>query len=94
MELNKDLVKHLAKTARLNLTPGEIEEFLPQLKEILEAFSELSEIDTKDIEPSYQPLNFKNKLREDLDGKCLKQKEALKNTKNKKNGYFKGPKVV
>lgn len=94
MEINKQLIEHVAEVARLKLTNQEIEKFLPQLKEILEAFSKIDEIDTKNTEPSFQPVEIKNVWRADKPEPSLSQEEALKNTEHKQDGYFKGPKAV
>ena len=80
--------------ARINLTEQEVEKFVPQFKEILEAFSKLDEVDVKSVEPSFQPVELKNALREDKIESSLAQEQALKNSKNTKDGYFKGPKAV
>jgi aspartyl-tRNA(Asn)/glutamyl-tRNA(Gln) amidotransferase subunit C len=94
MKLDKSLIKHVAEVARLNLTEQEIKEFLPQLKEILDAFSKIQEVDTDNVKPSYHAVEMKNALREDKPKKCLDNETALKNTEHKKEGYFKGPKVI
>ena len=64
------------------------------MKEILETLSKIQEVDTKNTIPSYHAVDIKNALREDSPKKSISQDEALKNTKNKKDGYFLGPKVV
>ena len=94
MKIDTELIKHVAEVSRLNLTNQEINEFLPQLKEILDAFSEIQKADTKNIEPSYHAVPLKNSLRDDKLGKCLDNKTALENSPNTKDGYFKGPRVV
>ena len=94
MKINKDLILKVAKNARLNLTESEVDEFLPQFKEILDTFSKISEINVKHIKASFQPIEIKNAVREDKIETCLTQEEALKNTQHKSNGYFKGPKVI
>ena len=91
MKIDKELITHVAKVSRLNLTKKETDEFLPQLKEILNAFSEIQEVETKNTKPSYHSVELKNALREDIPGKCLDVKTALKNTKNKKDNYFVDP---
>ena len=58
MEINKELVRHVAEVARLKLTEEEVETFVPQFKEILDLFSELDKIDTEGIEPSFRRLSF------------------------------------
>jgi len=93
-KIGKEFLLKVAENARLNLSNSEIKKFLPQLEEILKAFSKLDEIKNLKEEPSFQPLPLKNIFREDKTEKCLSQETALKNTKHKKDGYFKGPKVV
>lgn len=94
MKLNRELIEHVAEVARLNLSKKEIDKFLPQLKDILEVFSKIEKVNTKNIKPSFQPVELKNMMREDEEEDSLSQEEALSNTKHKKDGYFKGPKVV
>lgn len=94
MEVNKELLENVAKVARLKLSENEIEEFIPQVKEILDSFQILNEINTDNVKPSFQPVPIKNKLREDIPKDSLSVKEALKNTTQKQNNYFKGPKAV
>lgn len=94
MRIDKELVEKVAKNARLKLTESEIKEFLPQLKEILEHFSEIKNAPTSNLKPSFQPIEIKNITREDVPKKGLTQQEALQNTKHKQDGYFKGPKTI
>jgi aspartyl-tRNA(Asn)/glutamyl-tRNA(Gln) amidotransferase subunit C len=94
MKVDKELIENVARVARLKLTSKEIEKFIPQLKEILNAFSELDKVDTKSVEPSFQPVEIKNVTRSDEPGTCIDQEKALENTEHKKDGYFKGPKAV
>ena len=94
MKVNKELIEHIASLARLKLTEKEIKKFLPQLKEILDAFSKLDELNTKNVKSSFHPVELKNFMREDKAGKCLSVEEALSNTKHKKDSYFKGPRAV
>ena len=94
MKLDKELIEKVASVARLNLKESEIKKFLPQLKDILNALSKIDEIKTDKVKPSFQPVELKNRMREDKKGKCLTQEEALSNTEHKKDGYFKGPRAV
>ena len=94
MRVDGELIKHVAEVARLNLTDAEIKKFVPQLKEILTAFSEIDKVDTGNVKPSFQPVELKNVMREDKAGLSLTQEEALRNAWHKKDGYFKGPRAV
>ncbi len=95
MRVDEELIRHVAKVARLNLSEGEIKKFVPQFKEILESFEILNEVDVKDTKMSIQPIEIRNILREDTPKEGFTQSEALMLSKNnKKEGYFKGPKAV
>ena len=94
MKVDRELINHVAGLARLKLTDSEINKFLPQLKEILDAFSKLDEVNTDNAKPSFQPVELKNFMREDKVEPCLSQEKALGNSSHKKDGYFKGPKAV
>lgn len=93
MNINKELLSRIAKNARLELTDSEKKEFENQLNDVLESFNKLDGLDTKNTEPSFHPIKINPTYREDSITKCLTQEEALLNTKHKKDGFFKGPKV-
>lgn len=92
--IDEKTVKRVAEIARLNLTPAELKGFSKELAEVLLHFRKLRRLDTGKVEPTFQPVDVRNVTREDAPGKCLSQKEALANAKNKERGFFKGPKVV
>ena len=89
-----DSIRRAATNARITLTDEEVEKFAVQAEDILKAFAGLKSLDTRGEEPSVQPIPCENMLREDLPRECLTQDEALANTPHKKDGYFKGPKVM
>lgn len=94
MQVDNELIKKVATVARLKLTGNEIVRFTPQVKEILEYFEKLKEVNTEGIEPSFQPIKIRNRLREDEPRASLNIADALKNSTQNKDGYFKGPKAV
>lgn len=91
-EINEETVKKVARIARLDISEEEVKKFVPQLKEILYAFSKLNEVETSDVKPSYHPIEIKNVVREDVPKKW--KWNPLSNAKNKEDGYFKGPRAV
>jgi aspartyl-tRNA(Asn)/glutamyl-tRNA(Gln) amidotransferase subunit C len=94
--VDKELIKKVAKNARLTLTDEEVEKFEPQLKEIiLESFNKLDEIEV-DEEPSFQPIESKNNFRKDEVKESLELNDVMKNVSQKlrENNYVKGPKVL
>ena len=91
-KIDKELVEHVVKIARLSLTEDEIKKFTKQLEDILKAFKEIDKIDTEDVKPSFHPQEIKNVWREDKPKKW--KWKPLENTKHKEDGYFKGPRAV
>lgn len=94
MDITPELVKRVAANARLNLKEDEVKKFAAEMKEILENFKKLAEVNTEGVEPSFHPISVKNVAREDKPGKCLDREEALSLTPHKKDGYFRGPKTI
>jgi aspartyl-tRNA(Asn)/glutamyl-tRNA(Gln) amidotransferase subunit C len=94
--VDKELIKRVAKNARLSLSEEELEKFVPQIKEVIvDSFNLLDEIDAKE-EPSFQPVKVKNRFRKDRVKEGLDIESAFKNVspKLKEGNYFKGPKVL
>lgn len=92
--ISKEIVKHVAKLARINLNEEEIEKFTSQLNAILEAFKAIDEVDVSDVEPSFHPQEIRDIMRDDVVEESLSNEEALSNTEHKEDGYFKGPRVI
>lgn len=93
MQITPEIVKHVAAAARLELTEAEIKKFAKDLNNILLAFKDIDKVKAR-AEPSFQPLEIKDVLRNDKTEKCLTQEQALANTKHKESGFFKGPRAV
>ena len=94
VEVNGELIEHVAELARLKLSEEEKEKFSKQLKDIIDVFSKIDKVDTKNVEAGLQPVELKNMLREDKEEKTFTQEEALSLSWHKKDGYFKGPRAV
>lgn len=94
MSLMKIDVTHVAKLANLPLTDEEKKKFEKQLSETLDVIANLSEIDTKNIEPTSQVTGLENVTREDEVKPSLSQKEALQNAKATYKGYFKVAAII
>lgn len=84
----------VAENARLDLSDAEKQELADDLADILDAFESLDEIDTEGVDPAFHPVEFADGTRPDAEGDCLTQEDALGNTENTENGYFKGPRAV
>ena len=85
--------RHVAKLARLKLSPGEEELYLGQLSPVLEHISRLSQVDVSQVTPTFQIGNTKNVLRPDETEESLPQDKALSQI-NSQNGYFIVPQTI
>ena len=92
MKITEETVERVAKIARIELSEREKKQLEKDLNDILAAFKVLDDAPT--AEPSFQPIKLGNVMREDEVEKCLTNEEALRNTKHKEKGFFKGPKAV
>ncbi len=90
----KQTIEKVIKIAKIELTESEKKDYSMDLKNILDAFGSLDEVDVKGVEPAFQPIEIKDRTREDIVEPSLSQDDALANAKNKKDGYFKGPRAI
>jgi aspartyl-tRNA(Asn)/glutamyl-tRNA(Gln) amidotransferase subunit A len=82
-------VKDIAKLANLTLTDQELKLYSEQFKAILGYIDQLSKVNTKDVEPTFQTIdNTTNILREDKAKPGLTQKQALSAASKTHQGYF------
>ncbi|MFX1419228.1 MAG: Asp-tRNA(Asn)/Glu-tRNA(Gln) amidotransferase subunit GatC [Promethearchaeota archaeon] len=94
-EFSKDTIDHISKLALLDLSEDEKEKLAKEIGDILSYFKKLDKLDTSNIKPMTHPIeDLKNVFREDIPRESLSTEEALKNTKHKKDGYFKAPRIL
>ena len=94
MALSKEEVLHVAKLARLEFSPEEIEKYQQELNDILNYIDMLNEVDAAEIKPLAQVNDDTNNLREDEVRKSLTVQEALLNAPEAEDGAVIVPKVV
>jgi aspartyl-tRNA(Asn)/glutamyl-tRNA(Gln) amidotransferase subunit C len=75
--LTTDDVAHVARLARLTLTPEELERATAQLTGMLEHFADIDALDLADVEPMNQPYPLVNVLRDDVEGDVLDRAAVL-----------------
>jgi aspartyl-tRNA(Asn)/glutamyl-tRNA(Gln) amidotransferase subunit C len=89
-KISTEEIKHIAKLSELNLTSDEVEKYKSQLSAVVDFVSQLSEVDTKDIEPTSQTTGLENVLRPGNDIKAsLNKEEILSGKDDTYNDYFK-----
>jgi aspartyl-tRNA(Asn)/glutamyl-tRNA(Gln) amidotransferase subunit C len=89
-KLGFDEVKHVASLANLPLKDSELKKFSSQLSEVIDYnMTNLGKVDTKKVEPTAHVTGVKNVQRSDTTEPGLTQKEALQNSKDTHNSFFK-----
>lgn len=90
VKITSDLVKHMAKLAKIPVDKKEEDELTKGFNQTLEVVDELFKVNVKKVEPTHQVTGLTNVFSEDEvdEKKMLSQEQALNNTKKKHNGYF------
>ena len=94
MSVSKEDVEKIAKLAKLKFSDEELENFTPQMNEILNYMDKLNELDTENVEPLSHPVEQINVFREDKLKQSISTEDALKNAPSKDEQFFKVPKVI
>jgi aspartyl-tRNA(Asn)/glutamyl-tRNA(Gln) amidotransferase subunit C len=94
MSLSLEQVRHVAKLARIALTPDEERRFQEQLSAILDAVEQLRELDTEAVEPTSHAALSAALLREDGAREEISPHEALANAPARVGTYFAVPKIL
>lgn len=84
-------IDSIAKIARIKLSPADKDKFEKESKEILKMFEQIEEKDVSNVKPSFQPIEVKNRIRED---KVLsKDSKQFILSKDCEDDFFIGPKI-
>jgi aspartyl-tRNA(Asn)/glutamyl-tRNA(Gln) amidotransferase subunit C len=94
MPVTKKDVERIAELANLKFSDAELENFTPEMNEILNYMEKLNELNTENVEPLSHPVEQSNVFREDVLKPSISAKEALKNAPAKDETHFKVPKVI
>lgn len=84
-------IEHVARLARLDLGPAELDIYRGQLEVILEHAARVQALDTADVEPTAHPLGFVNAFREDETRGSLDREQVLGQAPAARDGYFVTP---
>jgi aspartyl-tRNA(Asn)/glutamyl-tRNA(Gln) amidotransferase subunit C len=91
-KLSRDEILKIAKLAKLSLTDDEVLKYQNQLSSVLDYVSQISEIDTKNLE-EYRQNENQNRSAKDKPKKCDNRDKLLNNAPKKKDGFFTVPPV-
>ncbi len=87
-------VEHVARLARLALSPEEKERMREQLDRILGYIDKLRQLDTEGVEPTSHAVPMVNVLREDELRPCLPPEAMLANAPDRSGEFFRVPRII
>ena len=88
MKLDRDVVIHISKLARVELSDAEVETFSEQLSEIIGHFDALNAVDTDGVEPTAHTLPLRNVMADDTSRPSLPRAEVLALAPSTDDGYL------
>ncbi len=94
MSLDKKDVEAIARLARIEIKPEQIDETASQLSSILEFVEQMNTIDTSAIEPVAHPLDLTARLREDAVTEPNQRELFQSIAPAVENGLYLVPKVI
>lgn len=94
MKLRLEQVRHVAKLARLALTPQEESDFTTQLSAVLDALEALSSVNTEGVPPTTFAIASLTNTRPDEVGDELLVEVVFKNAPQKEATSFAIPRVL
>lgn len=95
MAITREDVVHLAELSNISLAEDQIEPLIKDLDNILGYISQLDELDTDNVEPTYQCFDMQNVWREDEIEKFeAKREDLLALTRESEDNQIKVPKVL
>ena len=92
--LSKEDVIKVAKLSKLEFTEQEIENYRNDLNKIILHMEELNQIDTTGIEPLFNVLDTKDKLRSDIIFDGQSKAEFLANAPESDENFIIVPKII
>jgi len=87
-------VEHVARLARLALTPDELDSLTTELGAILEHAAQVSALDTSGVPPTAHPLPLVNVFRADETRPSLPRDEVLAAAPAAEGGRFRVPRIL
>ncbi|HVH65435.1 MAG TPA: Asp-tRNA(Asn)/Glu-tRNA(Gln) amidotransferase subunit GatC [Candidatus Acidoferrum sp.] len=88
-ELSSRDVEHVARLARLGITPEEVLRYRDQLRNILHHIEALNRADTSKVPATAHPLEERNVMRDDTVEPSLPVEDVLRNAPSREGSYFK-----
>lgn len=94
LKVDKKAVEQIAKLARLQMSDAEASEYSEQLSKVLNYFEQISQVDTKGVEPLVTPSEIQSYWRADQAHQEISAEEMVANAPQKTGHLFTTPPVV
>lgn len=94
MEINNELILHLEKLARLELSTAEREELVVSLGKMVDMVEIIKGLDTQNVAPLAYFTDESIRLRDDVVGEHLPKSVTFANAPQHNADYFLVPKVI
>jgi aspartyl-tRNA(Asn)/glutamyl-tRNA(Gln) amidotransferase subunit C len=92
--ISREDVEHVARLARLALTPEELERMRNQLNSILVHIDALKAVNTAGVEPTSHAVPAFNVMRDDEPTPCLPADVMLANAPDRAGEFFRVPRII
>ena len=94
MAIRREEVLHVARLARLALSPAEADRMGEQLGKILEYIRQLDRLDTADVVPTSHAVEMGTPFREDAVHPFGQKEEILRNAPDREEDFFRVPRII
>ncbi len=93
-KITLEQVRHVARLARLELSPDDEQRLRADMDEMLAYVDKLNELDTQNVAPTAQVGEAGTPMRDDAVTNRPAAEAMLANAPSRERGYFKVPKII
>ena len=93
-KISLEEVEHVARLARLELSPADKERMRRELDRILSYIDKLRMLDTEGVEPTSHAIPMTNVMRDDAPRPSFPQADMLANAPDRSGEFFRVPKII
>ena len=90
-KIDKNMIEHICRIAKLNLSEDEKVRYSKELSDVLEAFKIIDSAEAGE-KPSFHPTEISDRFREDRVSPT--EWDSLSNARAKEGRYFRGPRIT
>ena len=94
MAITRDEVSHVARLARLALSPAEADKLGEQLGNILGFIKQLDRLDTRDVVPTSHAVEMGTPFRDDAVRPFGDKEAILANAPDREGDFFRVPRII